>query len=225
MRRMIALGTMTVLVMVLAPRAGADSFMILNTAPGAGISGTFTGTVDGVAFTATATDFGAPETNTDGTATMYSGLPGTFTPLLAQSYSLGFYSEFGFTINFASPVTNVTFDIFSLVNDLTFNAPVTLISAGGNNFPGGPGVGITVSGDTVMGQASGNGGDANGTFTLAGTFTTITAIPIVKQSDGVAITFSAQSVPEPSSLVLAGVSLSMGCLVLLRRCRRSIARA
>jgi len=222
---MIALGTTMVLAMVLAPKAGADSFMILNTAPPVNTSGSYTGTVDGVAFTATATNFGAPETNTTGTATFYSGLPGTFTPLLPQSYSLGFYSEDGFTINFASPVTNVTFDIFSLVNNLTFNAPVTLVSAGGNNFPGGPGVGITVSGDTVMGQASGNGGDANGTFTLAGTFTTITATPFVKQSDGAAFTFSAQSVPEPSSLVLAGVSLAACGLVLLRRRRRSIARA
>jgi hypothetical protein len=212
MRGIVRLCAATALLAAVAgTEARAGGWMVLNSAPPPNTSGVFTGTVDGVAFTATATNFvGSPYTDTTGSATFFSGLPGTFTPLLPTSYALGYYSQFGFAINFASPVTNVKFDIFSLVNTLDFGTPVTLVSAGGNNSPGGPGVGITVSGTQVIGQAAGNGGDANGTIALPGTFTTIMATPLTGASDGSVLTFYAQAVPEPSSLTLAGLGVAFG---------------
>ena len=167
---------------------------------------TFSGTVGGVGFTGTFVNFGGSFTNTAGTSNFFSGQPGTFTPSLPLSDSIGLFSEAGFTLSFAQPVKNPVFDIFSLSNTWDFGTPVTLLSGGPSNFGGVP---ITVSGNRVVGQPNGNGFDANGTIALTGTFSTLTVTtPVVNASDGAAFIFAVQAVPEPSPLVVSG-SLSV----------------
>jgi hypothetical protein len=186
---------------------------------------TFSGTVGGVAFTGTFVNFGSPFTNTAGTSNFFSGQPGTFTPSLPTSDSIGAFSEAGFTLSFAQPVVNPVFDIFSLTSTLDFGTPVTLVSAGPNIFGG---VSITVSGNRVIGQASGNGFDANGTFELSGSFSSLTVTaPVVTASDGISFIFATQvaddAVPEPSGLMMGAMSaLALTGWGLLRKKRNGV---
>ena len=143
------------------------------------------------------------------------------TPSLPTSDSIGLFSEAGFTISFAQPVLNPVFDIFSLTNTLDFGTPVTLLSGGPNSFGGNP---ITVSGNRVIGHASGNGFDANGTIALTGSFSSLTVTtPVVVASDGVAVIFGVQqTAPEPSTFVLGALGLlGLGLAALRRKYRRA----
>jgi hypothetical protein len=185
----------------------------------ASTSTTFSGTVDGVAFTGVF-NRQAGYTNTVGSSNLFSGQPGTFTPSLPASDSLGLITQSGFTLTFAQPIVDPVFDIFSLANTLDFGTPLTLVSGGPSTFGG---VSITTLGNQVIGQANGGGADANGTILLTGTFTTITVTaagtPI---NDGGAFIFAVQSVPELSSLTLVGVSgLAAGLGMCWRRIWRT----
>lgn len=70
---------------------------------------------------------------------------------------------------------------------------------------------IAVPGNRVIGQASGNGFNANGTFELIGTLSLLTVTtPVVITSDGMSHIFPTQvadaTVPGPSSLIMGGMS-------------------
>jgi len=173
---------------------------------------TFSGTINGVPFNGDFSNFPFA-TNTAGTSTVFSGPSGTFTPLLPTSDVVGFFSQSGFTLTFDQPVVNPVFHILSLANTLDFGTPVTLVSAGPINAGG---TGITVSGNTVIGVSDVNGFDSNGTISLSGSFTKITAISNTGNVDGAGFIFGANSavtvVPEPVSLAVFGLIAAGGVI-------------
>ncbi len=208
MRHISATIAIIVLAAILSQRADADLVWADATSS---TSTTFSGTIGGVAFTGVF-DRHAGFTNTAGSSDFFAAQFGTFTPLLAASDALGLLSQSGFTINFAQPVVDPVFHIFSLANTLDLGTPVTFVSGGPSMFGG---VSITTLGNQVIGQANGGGADANGTISLTGTFTTITATGVGSINDGGAFIFAA-AIPEPCSLGL----VSLGAMGLVARRRR-----
>lgn len=174
---------------------------------------TFSGTLGGVAFTGTATNF-APFSITTGSANFFSGSAGTFSPTLPTSDSLGFMSAAGFSITFAQPVHDLLFNIYSLGNTLDFGTPVTLLSTG--PIPSG-GTNLSVSGTQLIGTSDGGGNDSSGTVLLSGTFSSLTVTSLTSNSDGAGLIFGTP-VPEPTTISLI---VGWGLLMLRQRKRRS----
>jgi hypothetical protein len=128
-----------------------------------------------------------PASIVDGTATDFSD-PARFTPALPSGDRLDIAGTFNpptatYTVSFAAAVTDPVFDFNSLASTVTFPAPVTKVSGDQT---------LSVSGDTVTGQASGSSGgftDSNGTIRLPGSFrqVTFTVVPnfVSTQPDGI----------------------------------------
>ena len=181
----------------------------------------FTGSLNGVAYTGTRTDFIDNGNSVSNLAGTYTGFNSTaFTPILPTSQVIAFISMDGFSANFASPITNPIFDIVSLVNTLDFGAPVTILSTGGVAGTTQAALQLTANGNGIIGVAAGNGDDAGGTIQLIGTFTSITATPTTAFNDGSGLLFisaTPTAVPEPGSISLLVVLGVTGACFLRKR--------
>lgn len=224
-----------------------------------GTAGTFTGSLGGVAVTGGITASPAntlqlngtsgtnswEESNTTNTSPQYS-YSSVYAYTIGGTDELGltkFYSqtETGvLTINFAQPMTNVVLQIANLdaaVWDLSNTAGLTGLSILKGNGGGGDGLGLAVSGDTILdlnpttqvGQnqsaspLTSGARSAYGSVELMGTYSSL-VVDVAMNPNGISgdgFNFTLVSTPEPASMALLGVIVIWFSVKTWLRLRRS----
>ena len=208
-----------------------------GTLGGVGVAGTISTTAPHFEFSATGSDFF--NSTIDNTSTQYS-YGNIYTPSIPLTDRVGYASYDGtrntatITINFTSAVTNPVFHVANLDSmQYDFSATAGLAGLALLSGNGGGGDGILVAGDvikdanplTAIGQPptdqplTSGARSAYGSVLLEGTFTSLTINVDNPGSAGDGGSFTLSTIPEPSTLALAGIGGFSGLIGAWRRRR------